>query len=208
MPKGLSDYLDGLVPERAPALAAMEAEAERSDFPIVGPASAQFCYLVARAIGARRIFELGSGFGYSTAWLARAAVENGGGLVHHTVRDEALSARARRELAALGLADSVRFHVGDAVEALAAQPGGLDLIFNDIDKDGYPASLPVMAEKLRTGGVLLVDNMLWHGRVLDDRDSSPATRGVRELTRLVMGDPAWIASIVPIRDGLLVAYKR
>jgi caffeoyl-CoA O-methyltransferase len=208
IPEDLSAYLDALVPPRPPALAAMEKEAEKTGFPIVGPSSGQFCYLVARAIGARRIFELGSGFGYSTAWLARAAVENGGGTVHHTVRDEALSARAKRELAALGYADTVSYHVGDAVAALEAEKPGFDLIFDDIDKDEYPSSLRAIAEKLRPGGVLLVDNMLWHARVLDPTDRSSATESVRSLTRLVVEDPGWIASLVPIRDGILFAYKR
>jgi predicted O-methyltransferase YrrM len=68
--------------------------------------------------------------------------------------------------------------------------------------------LPVIADKLRPGGVLIVDNMLWGGRVFDESDNSPSTQGVRELTRLISTDPNWIASILPIRDGLLVAYKK
>src|SRR5256885_6926512 len=90
----LSAYLDGLVPERHPELRAMEQYAAEHDFPIVGPACAHVCYQVARMIGARRVFELGSGYGYSTAFFARAVKENGGGDVHHVVWDEALPARA------------------------------------------------------------------------------------------------------------------
>ncbi len=74
--------------------------------------------------------------------------------------------------------------------------------------EAYPDSLPVVADKLRPGGVLIVDNMFWGGRIFGDSDTSPSTQGVRDLTRLIMGDPAWIASIVPIRDGLLVACKK
>ena len=86
-------------------------------------------------------------------------------------------------------------------------PGPFDLIFNDIDKADYPASLPVIMPQLRRGGLLLVDNLLWSGRVLDSTDQAADTRGVRELTRLVTTDPGWIASIVPIRDGILVAQR-
>jgi predicted O-methyltransferase YrrM len=204
---GIGPYLDGLVPPRHPELAAMEAEAARTDFPIIGPAAGHFCYLMTRAIGARQVFELGSGFGYSTAWFARGVKENGGGVVHHVVWDEKLSRRARKHLAALDLHDLVEFHVGEAVAVLRKATGPFDLIFNDIDKAGYPASLPVIWEKLRPGGLLLVDNLLWHGRVLDDGDETPDTAGVRSLTRLVMGDAGWIGSIVPIRDGILVARK-
>ena len=134
-------YLDSLVPARDPRLAAMETEAARTDFPIIGPASGYFCYLIARLVQARSVFELGSGFGYSTAWFARAVRENGGGVVHHTVWDAELSARARQHLGAMGLSDLVEFHVGEAVGTLRDTPGPFDLVFNDIDKAGYPAAL-------------------------------------------------------------------
>jgi predicted O-methyltransferase YrrM len=207
LPDYLHSYLDGLVPARPPELAAMEAYAKEVDFPIVGPASGQLCYQVARMIGARRIFELGSGYGYSTAWFARAVQENGGGEVHHVVWDEALSQRARGHLSALGYDGIVRYHVAEAVATLRATDGPFDLIFNDIDKQGYPDSLPVIAEKLRPGGVLIIDNMLWHGAIFDADDTSPSTLGVREFTRRITSDPAWIASLVPVRDGVIVAYK-
>lgn len=203
----LTAYLDSLVPPRPPELAAMEAEAAETEFPIIGPAAGQFCYLITRLSGARRVFELGSGFGYSTAWFARAVRENGGGEVHHVVWDEELSRRSRRHLAALGLDDLVRYTVGEAVEALRQADGPFDLIFSDIDKEGYPDSLPVIEDKLIPGGILMVDNMLWRGRVFDDGDRSPATEGVRELTRRVTADPRWTVMIVPIRDGLLVARR-
>ena len=198
-------YLDGLVPARPATMMAMEAEAERTNFPIIGPAAGYFCYLITRMTGARSIFELGSGFGYSTAWFARAVQENGGGIVHHTVWEEKLSRRARAHLSALGLSDLVTFRVGEAVAALREAEGPFDLVFNDIDKDGYVASLPVIKSRLRRGGVLIVDNLLWSGRIFDQSDSSSSTAGIREFTTIVTSDPDWMASIVPIRDGLLVA---
>lgn len=203
----LSDYLTGLVPERPAELQKMEEYAREHRFPIIGPAAGYFCYQIARMIGARRIFELGSGYGYSTAWLARAVRENGGGNVHHVVWNEELSTRARGHLAALGYHDLIEYHVGEAVEALRRTDGIFDLIFNDIDKEGYPASLPVITEKLRPGGVLIVDNMFMGGRVLDQSDRGVSTEGVRKITRLVMSDPGWVSTVVPIRDGLLVAYR-
>ena len=200
-------YLDHFVPPRPARLAELEAEARRSGFPIIGPATGHLCYLLARLSNARQVFELGSGFGYSTAWFARAVKENGGGTVHHVVWDDELSRQARDNLAALGLADAVRFHVGEAVATLRHAEGPFDVIFNDIDKQDYPKALDVIVTKLRPGGLLLVDNMLWSGRIFERRDSSPATRGVRELTRRVQTDPRWIASVVPVRDGLLVAHR-
>jgi predicted O-methyltransferase YrrM len=203
----VTEYLTTLVPPRAPELRAMEAEAMRTGFPIIGPAAGQFCYVVARVLGARSVFELGSGFGYSTAWFARAVSENGGGTVHHTVWDEDLSRRARTHLAALGFSDVVTYQVGEAVAALEATPGPFDLVFCDIDKVGYPAALPAIKARLRPGGVLLADNLLWSGRIFDAGDQTPDTRGIREFTSLVTEDPGWVASVVPIRDGLLVARR-
>jgi predicted O-methyltransferase YrrM len=204
----IGPYLDGLVPARPPELAVMEEEARVSGFPIIGPAVGQLCHQLARLIGARDVFELGSGFGYSTAWFARAVRENGGGTVHHVVWDEDLSSRARRYLDALGYADIVRYHVDEAIAALRATPGSFDLIFNDIDKQGYPDSLAAIEEKLRPGGLLIVDNLLWSGRVFDDADQSAATAGIRELTRRITADPRWLVSILPLRDGVLVATWR
>lgn len=208
----VQSYLESLVPTRPAELMAMEAHAQAVNFPIIGPTAGYLCYQLARIIGARRVFELGSGFGYSTAWFARAVQENqaGGqeaGVVHHVVWDEGLSRQARRHLAALGYGDLIRYHVGEAVAALSQTPGPFDLIFNDIDKQAYPDSLPVIAAKLRPGGLLIVDNMLWSGRIFDADDHSPATEGVRELARLLAGDSGWISTLLPIRDGLLVARK-
>jgi predicted O-methyltransferase YrrM len=203
----VSEYLESLVPKRPPELARMERYARKTRFPIIGPAVGHLCYQLARTIGATRVFELGSGFGYSTAWFARAVKENGGGVVHHVVWDAELSLQARAHLEALGLGDQVRYTVGEAVDALRRESGEFDLIFNDIDKRGYPASLPVIESKLRSGGVLVTDNLLWSGRIFDSKDRSPDTQGVRKMTSLVMKSPNWTASIVPIRDGVLVARK-
>ena len=203
----IANYLDDLVPARHPVLAEMEEVARKTDFPIIGPSCGHFCYLLARLIGARQIFELGSGYGYSTAWFARAVKENGGGMVHHVVWDEKLSSRARDYLGRMKLDDVVTFHMGEAVATLKEQAGPFDIVFNDIDKEGYPASLGVIVDRVRTGGLLITDNLLWSGRILDGADKTAATEGVRELTRLVYADKRWIPAIVPLRDGMLVAVR-
>jgi predicted O-methyltransferase YrrM len=201
-------HLEAIVPSRDPVLAEMEERGARTGFPIIGPAAGHFCYQIARMTGARRIFELGSGYGYSTAWFARAVNENGGGSVDHVVWDEALSADAREYLGRLGLDSLVRFTVGEAVSALREADGTFDLVFNDIDKVAYPESLDVIHAKLRPGGVLITDNVLWSGRIFDDADTSDATSAIREFTASITTSPDWISSIVPIRDGLLVAFRR
>lgn len=202
------NYITSLVPPRETELMEMEAYAEKNDFPIIGPACGYYCYQLARMIMATSVFELGSGYGYSTAWFAKAIKENGGGVVHHTVWEEELSERALRHLVKLGSADLIQFHVSEAMEALRKTDGPFDIIFNDIDKEAYPASLPVIKEKLRRGGLLIIDNMLWHGRIFDAKDNSLATRGVQEFTKQITNDPDWIVSLTPMRDGMIVAYKK
>lgn len=205
----LSQYIDSLIPGRPAELQAMEAWAKEHEFPIIGPACGYLCYQVARMIGATKIFELGSGYGYSTAFFARAVKENGGGVVHHVVWDEELSNRARTHLTALGFHDEVRYHNGEAVETLRnSTDGPFDLIFNDIDKHGYPAALPVIEERLRPGGVLVIDNMIWHNRIFDANDGTPDTQGVRAVTKALTTSANWIASLVPIRDGMIVAVRK
>ena len=203
----VEQYLGALVPARHAELRAMEATATKERFPIIGPVVGHLCYQLARMIGAQRVFEMGSGFGYSTAFFARAVQENGGGVVHHVVWDETLSKRARAHLTAMGYDAIVRYHVDEAINALRSESGPFDLIFNDIDKHAYPASLPLIESKLRSGGVLIVDNMLWSGRIFDAGDSSADTVGVREATRLLTTSPRWTTSIIPIRDGVVVAVK-
>jgi predicted O-methyltransferase YrrM len=204
----LPAYLDGLVPPRDPVMEEMEAYAREVKFPIIGPAAGYFNYLIARLMGARQVFELGSGYGYSTAWFAKAVKENGGGVVHHVVWHEDLSLKAQDYLERLGVSDVVEYHLGEAVGILKETPGPFDLMFNDIDKAGYPASIPVIKEKLRPGGVLLIDNMLWHGAIFDPADVSEDTKGIRDVTRLLTTDPDFIASLVPVRDGVIIAYRK
>jgi predicted O-methyltransferase YrrM len=204
----VGSYLIDLVPPRGSEMKKMEAYAARENFPIIGPAAGYFCYQTALMTGAKNVFELGSGYGYSTAWFAMAVRENGGGAVHHVVWDEGLSRMARGHMKAMKLDDLIQYHIGEAIQTLRETQGPFDLIFNDIDKHGYPESLPVIKEKLRSGGILVIDNMLWHGRIFDGSDKSIETEAIREFTREITNDPDWVATLAPIRDGMIVGYKR
>jgi predicted O-methyltransferase YrrM len=206
--QSVQEYLLSLVPPREPELQRMEEYAEQNDFPIIGPVCGYYCYQLARMMNARSVFELGSGYGYSTAWFAKAVRENGGGVVHHTVWDDDLSKRAQGHLSALGLADLVDFHNAEAVETLQRTPGPFDIIFNDIDKEDYPDSLPVTREKLRHGGILIIDNMIWYGKVLDPHNHEKSTDAIRRFTRDITTGLDWIVSLTPMRDGMIVAYKK
>jgi caffeoyl-CoA O-methyltransferase len=129
-------------------------------------------------------------------------------VVHHTVWDEELSKRAAGHLSALGRGAVVRYHIAEAVDTLRQTEGPFDIIFNDIDKDAYPSSLPVIKEKLRSGGILIIDNMIWHGQILDPNDHEKTTEAIREFTKTITTDSDWIVSLIPARDGMIVAYKK
>ncbi len=204
----VQDYLASLVPAREAEMQEMEKYAEKHNFPIIGPACGYYCYQLARMIKAKSVFELGSGYGYSTAWFAKAVRENGGGVVHHTVWDADLSKRAAGHLSRLGYGDLVQYHVAEAVETLRQTGGLFDIIFNDIDKEAYPDSFPIIKEKLRHGGILIIDNMLWHGQVLDPNDREKSTEAIRRFTRDITTDSDWIVSLAPVRDGMIAAYKK
>jgi predicted O-methyltransferase YrrM len=201
------EYLDSLVPTREPELQKMEQYADQMDFPILGPVCGYYCYQLAVILKAKSVFEMGSGYGYSTAWFAKAVKENGGGVVHHTVWDENLSKMAASHLSRLGFDGLIQYHVAEAVETLRQTEGPFDIIFNDIEKAAYPDSLPVIKGKLRKGGILIIDNMLWSGRVFDDAHDE-STEAIRRFTRDITTDPDWIVSLTPMRDGMIIAYKK
>jgi predicted O-methyltransferase YrrM len=152
---------------------------------------------------ARRIFELGSAIGYSTIWLARAAGE--GAEVHYSDGSAQRAERARGYFERAGVTDRIHVHVGDALTALAQTPGEFDLIFNDVDKEGYPAVLEAVPGRIRHGGLFVTDNTLWHGRVLDPHDESD--HAVRLFNERLFASPHFYATQVPLRDGVSVAIR-
>ena len=183
----------------------MEMLAAQRSFPIVGPQVGRVLELLARAIGARRVLEMGSGFGYSAWWFARAVGEEG-----EVVLTEGSPERAREArdfLAAAGLGARVRVVVGDALQAASVESGPFDVVFNDVDKHGYPAAFAAARPLVRAGGMFVSDNMLWRGNVLAPGEADPATGGVLELTRRLYQDADFLTVLLPIRDGVTVSLR-
>lgn len=201
----LDRYIRDLLPARRSVIAEMEAEALVRDIPIVGPAVATLLALLAESIGARRVFELGSAIGYSTAFFAVAVGPEG--RVFYTDGSTKNAEEARGYLRRLKLLDRVEMQVGEAVGLLEASTGDFDVVFIDIDKDGYPAALEAAAPRVRPGGFLLADNVLWSGRVVDASVRDPATEGIREFNRRLFARNDFSSVIVPLRDGVAVARK-
>jgi caffeoyl-CoA O-methyltransferase len=189
-----------------PVLLEMESEGVRRGFPIVGRNVGVTLELLARSVGARRVFELGSGFGYSAYWFARAV--GGEGEVHCTDGDAANEKTAAEYLTRAGLWDRVRYQVGDAVTALDATGGLFDIVYCDIDKDGYPDAWRTARERIRVGGLYLCDNVLWSGRVPADGEAPDGvTDAIREHNAMIAADERFASSILPIRDGVMAALR-
>jgi caffeoyl-CoA O-methyltransferase len=200
----IEEYLRQVQPEQDAVLAEMESSGVRRRFPIIGPLVGRLCEQLARGIGAQRVFEMGSGFGYSTVYFARAV--GTAGKVVHTDGDEALSREAKQWLGKAGLADRVEFRVGDARDILR-ESGTFDVVFIDIDKEQYPEAWAVAKDHVRVGGLIVTDNTLWGGKVADAAADDEATSGVREYTRLATADLAFLTTILPLRDGVAVSLR-
>jgi predicted O-methyltransferase YrrM len=197
-------YLYELLPRRDAVLAEMEARARREDIKIVGPAVGRLLALLVQLTGARRIFEMGSAIGYSTIWLARAAGPRA--RVHYSDGDPARARDARAYFRRAGVASRIDVQVGDAVRLLRRTKGSFDIIFCDVDKPQYPAAFRAALPRLKRGGLLLADNVLWHGRVAAPT-SDEATRAIRRFNHLVYSSRELFPVIVPLRDGVAVCRK-
>jgi caffeoyl-CoA O-methyltransferase len=197
-------YLNDLLPRRDAVLAEMEQLARRRDIPIIGPACARLLCLMAKISGARRIFEMGSAIGYSTIWLARAAGPRA--KVYYTDGDASNARRAREYFQRASVERRITVLVGSAQALLAKTPGKFDLIFIDVDKHQYPATLKQALPRLRSGGILITDNTLWSGKVTR-RARDANTRGVQEFNRAIYSSRELYPIIVPLRDGVAVCQK-
>jgi caffeoyl-CoA O-methyltransferase len=205
----IEEYLRDLLGGEHEVAGGMEREAEERDFPIVGRTVGITLEVLARAIGARRVLEMGSGYGYSAYWFARAA--GPGGEVHMTEGDPENQRKAMDYLGQAGLAETVHSHVGNALHIIDELDGEFDAIFCDIDKGDYPEAWRKASERIRLGGLYLCDNVLWDGRVVtgEDRPGVPSgwTEAVRQHNQLIASDERYRSTIVPTRDGVMVALR-
>jgi caffeoyl-CoA O-methyltransferase len=200
-------YLYDMLPERDEVLRAIEAEAEKRNIPIVGPAVGRVLYQLALTVRAKNIFEMGSAVGYSTIWWARAI--GPGGRVIYTDGSKKNAAEAQRYFQQAGVADRIDVKVGDALEILSEQrTGSFDIIFNDVDKEDYPRVFKLAVARVRPGGLFITDNVLWRGEV-GEPEKSTDTRAkiMTEYNRLLYGSRELFTTILPLRDGVAVSLK-
>jgi predicted O-methyltransferase YrrM len=195
-------YLDRLLPPRDPLLREMEAHAEREDVPISDPEVGRFLSLMVRATGARLVLEIGTAIGYGALCLAR------GGPEVHVVSFDVDAGRLVAARQYLEKADRVELIEGSVLDLLHGLPGTFDLVYIDADKLEYRRYLDQVLPRLKVGGTILVDNLLWGGRVAsrgeeDDRQ----TEALRAFNGYLMMHPQLQSLVLPLGDGMGVATK-
>jgi len=187
-----------------------EAEVHPHGFLQIAPEQGQFLRLLARILGARKTLEVGVFWGYSSTWVA-LALPPGGKVVACDCNAE-YGARARRTWREAGVEDKIELRLAPALETLDAllaegQAGTFDLAFIDADKGNYANYYERSLALVRTGGLIVVDNVLWHGRLPDPNDNTVETEVMRAFNRKLYADDRVALSMVTMGDGLTLAYK-
>jgi len=193
----------------ADLLAETAALADRGEVPAtfqIAPEQGAFMQLLTRALGARRAIEIGTFTGFSALCVARGLPDDGS-LLCLDVSEE-WTAIARRYWARAGLADRIELRLGDAHESLRALPAEptFDVAFVDADKTGYADYVDELHPRMTGNGVVLLDNTLAGGRVLDPQSDNE--RAIADLNTALAADPRWETVLLPLADGLTMLRKR
>lgn len=210
VPAPIERYLASLNRHHDPVIDAVAEQGRAEGLPIVDAEVGLLLHVLALSAGARRILEIGTAIGYSGIWLARALPPDG--VLLSLEIDRAMAERARANFIRAGLADRANVVVGDAARMLHKVSGPFDLIFNDGDKRQYPALLDPLVEKLRLGGLLVTDNVLWDGEVVPGFTAVPTraleqTLAIAEFNDRVAGDDRLRTTVLPLRDGVSVSVR-
>ena len=203
-------YLQNVHPAITPVQARIEREAEQDHEPITERESARLLASFVRACGARTALEVGTNLGYSATWIA-GALPPDGRLICVDIDAELLE-RAREHLEHARLADRVELRCGRALDLLPDLPGPFDFAYIDANKDDYPAYLDAVVERLRPGGVVCVDNLLWGGQAAMETDDPNRPRQwtpiIRAFNRSFLDNPQLDSTIVQVGDGVGIGVKR
>ena len=205
MSDGIGEYVARLFAPEDEILVSLREEADRTGLPpiAISADTGKLLQVLLTAIGAVRVLEVGTLGGYSAIWIARG-LPPGGRLLSIEI-DPAHAEFARRHVRRAGLDDRVEIRVGGALDILASLDGErFDAIFLDADKEPLPTYLEWALRLVRPGGLVIADNALWGGRVLDEHPRDAATAGVRELNRRMASDPRIASILVPTHDGVVV----
>jgi predicted O-methyltransferase YrrM len=208
IPPDIDEYCVAHSSPEAPWLAALAAETrEVTEDPgmMVGVLEGRFLEFLVFLAQARRVLEIGTFTGYSALSMA-AALPHGGRVVTCDI-DPETNAVARRAVAASPFADRIELRLGPALETVATLDGPFDLVFVDADKEAYLAYYEAVLPKLAERGVIVVDNVLWSGKVLDPSDDTADTMAIRAFNDAVAADPRVVCVMLTVRDGVTLIRR-
>jgi predicted O-methyltransferase YrrM len=211
VPDAVEQYLSSLNHQADDVLKDIARSGDEQDLPLVDPEVGVLLRVLAMAVQAKRILEIGTAIGYSGIWLAGALPVDGTLLTMEM--DEQRAQQARGHFARAGLSDRVSVIVGDAQRMLAKVSGPFDLIFQDGDKKLYSPMLDRLVDLLRPAGLLVTDNVLWSGEVVPGFVERPQhktadTQAIIEYNQRLNSHPSLVTSTVPLRDGVAISVKR
>lgn len=211
VPDLVERYLSGLNRQADAVLRDIARTGDEQQLPLVDAEVGALLRVLALAVRARRILEIGTAIGYSGIWLAGALPADGMLITMERDPERVRTARANFERA--GFADRVSVVAGDAQRMIAKVAGPFDLIFQDGAKELYVPLLERTVELLRPGGLLVTDNVLWDGEVVPGFVPAPQrepaeTRAIAEYNERLNGHPQLVTATVPLRDGVAIAVKR
>lgn len=170
-----------------------------------GPVQGQFLQLLCQLMQPKKVLEIGTFTGFATICMARGMASDG--LLTTIEANEEYEGIIRKYLAKAAVADRVRLIIGDAKEVIPTLEGGFDLVFIDADKISYPSYYDLMIKKLNPGGVVLADNVLWEGKVLNVGTKERDTKAIQAFNDKVQNDPRVENVLLPLRDGLMMVRK-
>jgi len=223
LPELLESYATALGPDSDELVEEMGAQARREGFPYVGPAVGGWLAMCARFADAERVFEFGSGFGYSAYWFARELPEDGQVVLTEIDADEL--DQAREYLDRGGLADRAAFEHGDAIETVESYDGPFDVVLIDCQKERYAEAFEAVREKVAPGGIVAADNAVAGGTIdagdllahfednddgegtLDEAEMTEMSRGIAEYIETVRGDEAFETALLPVGEGVAVSHR-
>jgi len=201
------DYIHSLCTSDDPLIEQLEAHAQSRNFPLIGRSSGEWLELLTRMIGGKRVFEFGSGFGFSAYFFARAVGPQGE--VIGSEKDAHELDDHKRLFAGHPLAARIRIEQGGAFEVFDQQQGMFDAVLIDIDKASYPQALEQAIPRVRPGGLILADNVLWGGKTARPAaQDDGSTAALQAFNRQLVTDPRIQTAILPCGDGLSVSMKR
>lgn len=210
LPEKLTDYIIAHADEEQPVLNELNRKTHIEKlYPemLSGNIQGQFLKMISQMLQPKSILEVGTYTGYATICMATGLADDG--IIHTIDINEELKEITNTYFIKAGIDHKVKMHIGDAIDIIPTLNEVFDLVFLDADKANYPLYYPIIKSKLRSGGIILADNVLWSGKILEPVvPKDKATKGILAFNKMVKEDGSVEKFILPLRDGVFMIRKK